>query len=167
MTNGLGFKFDVALGNTPADAVAGAITGKRVHLANYAQAALVVICGSGSTDIADLDVQQHTAASGGTSTDLDVVTFYHLKAATTLAGTEQWTKVTQAAASEITDFGGASAQQLLVVEFDAAQLADGYEWISADFPDFGTNGSKYVASVWMLHGLRYQREPTLLPQPNA
>lgn len=167
MTAALGRLFDVAIGAVPTDVVAGAITGKRVHLRNYAAVTVILVGTSGSTDIADIDLQQHTAATGGTSTDLDVTTAYYLKEATTLAGTEQWAKVTQAVASESTDIGSASKQQLAVFEVDAAQLSDGYEWFSVDMPDAGSNGTKFVAVVYVLHGLRFGRSPELLPQPNA
>jgi hypothetical protein len=163
MVYGLGNKFDLALGVVPTDLVAGAITGKRVHLKNYAQVTVVLIATSGSTDIADIDIQQHTAATGGTSTDLDVTTFYYLKEATTLDNSVAWTKVTQAIASETTDVGSASKQQLAVWEIDASQLSDGYEWFSVDLPDAGSNGTKYVTVLYILHGLAYGRAPELLP----
>lgn len=167
MVAALGNKIDVALGCVPTDVVAGAITGKRVHLMNYASVTVVIVAAAGSTDIADIDLQQHTAATAGTSADLDITLAYYLKEATTLAGTEQWTKVTQAVASETTDIGAASKQQLAVFEVDAAQLSDGYEWFSVDLPDAGSNGTKFLAVLYILHGLRYGRAPELLPQPNA
>lgn len=167
MVAALGNKIDIGIGAVPADVVAAAITGKRFHLKNYASVTIVVVAGSGSTDIMDVDLQQHTALTGGTSTDLDIITQYFLKEATTLAGTEQWAKVTQAVASEITDIGSASKQQLAVIEVDSAQLSDGYEWISLDMPDAGSNGTKFAAILYIGHGLRYARSPELLPQPNA
>ncbi len=163
MTYGLGNKFDIALGCVPTDVVAGAITGKRVHVKNCAQVSIVLVAVDGSTDIADIDLQQHTASTSGTSTDLDIITAYYLKEATALDNSVQWTKVTQAAASEITNIGSASKQQLAVIEFDVSQLSDGYEWVSVDLPDAGSNGTKFVSVLYILHGLAYRREPTLLP----
>jgi hypothetical protein len=158
----LGRIFDVGVGHVPTDVVAGAITGKRVHLKNATGASFIYIATSGSTDIGDLDFQQHTVSSGGSPVDLDVVTHYYLKDATTLDNSNQWTKVTQSAASEVTDVGSASKQQIAVVEISAASLSDGYEWVSCDMPDAGSNGTKFCAGIWIVHGLNVQRAPANL-----
>lgn len=163
MVAALGNKIDVALGCVPTDVVAGAITGKRVHLSNYASVTVVIVAAAGSTDIADIDLQQHTAASGGTSSDLDITTAYYYKSATTLDNSSTWTKVSQSVASETTDIGAASQQQLAVFEIDAAQLSDGYEWFSVDLPDAGSNGTKFLSVIYILHGLRYGRAPEAMP----
>jgi hypothetical protein len=159
----LGSLFDIAINHVPTDIVAGAVTGKRVHLRNYAAATLVVVCGSGSTDIGDLDLQQHTVSSGGSPLDLDIITHYYLKDATTLDNSTAWTKTTQSAASEVTDAGSASKQQIIVVEVNADALSDGYQWVSCDMPDAGSNGTKYACGIWILTGLRYPRNPVNLP----
>lgn len=163
----LGRLFDVVVGSAPADSVAAAITGNRVHLQNCGGVTILVLTDGGSTDILDVDVQQATAATGGTITDLDVVTKYYLKEATTFAGSETWSKVTQAAASEITNAGSASKQTLIVIEVDATQLSDGYEWISLNVPDQGTNGTKYTAVLYLLRDLNVQRNPVNLRNPQA
>lgn len=164
---GLGRLFDVVVGSAPADSVAAAITGNRVHMKNAQACTILVLTDGGSTDILDVDVQQATAASGGTIGDLDVVTHYYLKEATTFAGSETWTKVTQAAASEITNAGSASKQTLIAIEVDATSLSDGYEWLSINVPDQGTNGTKFTAVLYILHGLTVQRNPVNLANPQA
>ncbi|GAA2360874.1 hypothetical protein Cme02nite_38250 [Catellatospora methionotrophica] len=163
----LGRLFDVVVGSAPADSVAAAITGNRVHLQNAGGVTILVLTDGGSTDILDVDVQQATAATGGSIIDLDVVTKYYLKEATTFAGSETWSKVTQAAASEITNAGSASKQTLVVIEVDAAQLSDGYEWISLNVPDQGSNGTKYTAVLYLLRDLHVQRAPQNLRNPQA
>lgn len=165
--DGLGNLYDIVIGCVPTDVVAGAITGKRVHLKNYAGMDVVLIAVDGSTDIMDVDVQQHTASSSGTTADLDVVTRYYLKDATALASSTLWAEVTQAAASEITNIGSASKQQIAVIPVEAASLTDGYEWVSVDLPDAGTNGTKFVAMIYVMRGLRYPRNPVNLPSPLA
>lgn len=168
MTTGayaLGTAFNVGSVTVPTDAVAGAITGARVHLRDYSVCSFVVVTTGASTDITDVDLQEHSASSGGTSQDLDIITTYYYKSEATLDGDEQWTEGTQSAASEITNVGAASEELLLVVEVRAEQLSDGFEWVSLNVPDLGTNGTRHVCIVPILTGLRAQRKPTLLPAP--
>lgn len=162
---GLGRLFDVAVGAVPTDAVAGAITGKRVSLRNAGGCTILVVTTGASTDITDVDLQQHTAYTGGTTTDLDIIDHYYYKSATTLGNTETWTRATQTAASEITDVGAASQQLLLAIEVDARSLSDGYYYISLDVPDLGTNGTRHVATLYLLRDLTNPRTPANLPAP--
>jgi hypothetical protein len=163
----LGRLFDVATAFVPTDAVAGAITGKRVHLKNCGGCTIIVQTTGASTDITDVDLQQHTAATSGVTADLDVITRYYYKSETTLDADEVWTKGTQAAASEITNVGAASEELLLVIEVDSTQLSDGYEWISLDIPDLGTNGTRHCSGLYILRDLVVQRAPAALVQPQA
>jgi hypothetical protein len=41
------------------------------------------------------------------------------------------------------------------------------EWVSINFPDQGTNGTKWTSCVAIQSGLRRQRKPTLLLAANA
>jgi hypothetical protein len=163
----LGRLFDISLGSVPVDAVAGAITGKRVHLKNAGGCTVVVVTTGASTDITDVDLQQHTAASGGTTADLDIITKFFYKSEATLDGDEIWTKGTQSAASEITDVGAASEELLLIIEVDSTSLSDGYEWLSLNIPDLGTNGTRHCAILYILRDLNVQRAPQRLVQPQA
>lgn len=163
----LGRLFDVSIGAVPTDAVAGAITGKRLHLKNAGGVTILVVTSGGSTDITDVDLQQHTAASAGTTADLDIIDHYYFKSEATLDGDEVWTRATQTAASEITNVGAASEELLLAIEVDATQLGDGFEWISLDVPDLGTNGTRFVAILYVLRDLTTRRAPQLLVQPQA
>lgn len=161
----LGRLFDVSVGNVPTDVVAGAVTGKYVSL-KHAQGATFILCHNGaSTDIIDLDIQQATDSAGAGATDLDVVTEWYKKSATTLAGTETWTKVTQSAASEITDMGDASKQLLAVVEIEAGSLSDGFAYVSANIPDAGSNATMFACGIWVVHGLYVMRSPANLAAP--
>lgn len=161
--DGLGRLFDVGVGAVPTDAVAGAITGKRCSLANASAVTIVVITTGASTDITDVDLQQHTAYTGGTTTDLDIITYYYYKSETALDNDEPWVKGTQTAASEITNVGAASQELLLAIEVDAASLADGYTHVSLDIPDLGTNGTRHCAILYVVHDLLVQRTPANMP----
>jgi hypothetical protein len=163
----LGRLFNVSVGAVPTDAVAGAITGNRIHLKDAGGVSFIVVATGASTDRLDLDLQEHSAASGGTSQDLDIITKAYYQTETTLDGDETWTEWSQSAASEMTDVGGASEQQLVVVEVRAEQLSDGFEWVSLNVPDLGTNGTKHVAILNVAHDLMVQRKPTNLANLNT
>lgn len=165
----LGRLFNINCGAVPADAVAAAVTGSRVHLKDAGGVTFVVIAAAGSTDILDVNLQEHNAAAAGagTSQDLDIITRFWSQSETTLDGDETWTAGSQSAASEITNVGSASTQNLLVVEVGAEQLSDGFEWVSLTIPDLGTNGTKYCAILNILHDLHIQRAPNLLADMNT
>ena len=90
----LGRLFDLSAGIPVGDLHGQANTGNRVHLKNAASCTIVLYKAAG-TAAQDpvLDVQQHTAASGGSTADLDVVTHYYHKSETTLDGDETWTTI--------------------------------------------------------------------------
>lgn len=161
----LGKDFNIGAVTVPTDAVAGAITGARTHLKDYAVCSFVVVTTGASTDITDVDLQEHDASSGGNSQDLDIITKYYYKSEASLDGDEQWTEGSQSAASEISNVGAASEELLLVVEVRAEQLSDGFEWVSLNVPDLGTNATRHVAIIPVLTGLKSQRAPQNLPAP--
>ena len=164
---GLGRSFDVLTQIVPVDLADGANTGHRVNMKNYEGIAFVGYLAAGTAgENPTFDVKQHTANTGGTSADLDVVDVYHEKVAATLAGTETWTKVTQTAASEVTDADWDDANQVLVaIEILADQLTDGYTHVSVDVADPGTAHIGCVLAIG--YGLQVQRAPGNLAQPNA
>jgi hypothetical protein len=169
---GLGRVFDIGSVVVPvADLAAGANTGHRIHLKNYGGVAFVCYFGavSAGTDTFVPDVQQATAATGGTSGDLDVVTSWYVKSETTLDGDETWTKVTQSAASEVSLTGAtyAAVQLIAVIEVSADSLSDGYEWVSVDMADAGSGGTRPGCIFAIMYDLRVPRAPENMPQPNA
>lgn len=168
----LGRLFDICHGITPvADLAAGANTGARLHLRNYKGVCVVAYMGavSAGTDTFVPDVQEHTAKTGGTSRDLDVVTQWFIKNETTLDGDETWTRVTQAAGSEISLTGAtyAATQLIVATEISSTDLSDDCEWISVDIADAGTGGTRAGCVLYIPYGLGVQRRPDLLPEPNA
>ncbi|MEU3527562.1 hypothetical protein AB0E62_27450 [Streptomyces sp. NPDC038707] len=162
----LGRLIDVCVGAAPVDLSSAAVTGKRVSLKGCGGLTIVVFKGAGTAgDDPTLTLKQHTANTGGTTSNLAVIDHYYLKDAATLAGTEQWTKVTQAAAATIADPGGAGTsaehQQIIVIEVDAAQLADGYTHVSLDVADVGTN-AQLGAILYLRRDLLVERAPAAL-----
>lgn len=169
---GLGHDFDICHAVAPvADLAGGAQTGARLHLKNYGGVAIVGIMGavSAGTDTFVPDVQEHNAATGGTSQDLDVVTEWFIKQEATLDGDEAWARVTQTAASEISLTGAtyAAAQLIVVAQVDTSSLSDGFEWISVIQADPGVGGTRAGCYLYIPYGLRVQRTPQNLAQPNA
>jgi hypothetical protein len=168
----LGRLIDVVAGVAPVDLdTANGATGNRVHLKNAGGCTIVVFKGAGTAG-ADptFDLRQHTAASGGTSADLDVIDHYYLKREASLDGDETWSRFTQAAASEVADPGGAGTsaeeQQILVIEVEATSLADGFEWISLDVAVTAAN-PQLGAVLYLLRDLEVQRAPANLANPQA
>lgn len=163
---GLGRLFDISVGAAPVDLSSAAVTGKRVSLKNAAALSIVVFKGAGTAgDDPTVTLQQHTAASGGTSQNLAVVDHYYLKSATALAGTETWARKTQSASATITDPGGAGtsaeSQQILVIEVLGTQLADGFSYVSLNIADVGTN-AQLGGVLYLLHDLTVGRAPANL-----
>jgi hypothetical protein len=170
---GLGHDFDVCAGVVPVADTAVALTGLRMHMKNYGGVAVVFYAGavSAGTDTFVPDIQQHDAATSGNSKDLDAVTEWYIKQEATLDGDETWTRVTQSAASEISLTGAtyAASQLILVAQIDAddLDLANGYEWISVIQADPGSGGTRPGGYLYIPYGLKQQRAPQNLPQPQA
>lgn len=160
----LGRLFNIAKVIAPVDLTSGAQTGIRVRLRDCQGVAFVYFADAGTAgEDVDLDVQQHTASSGGTSADLDVVTRWFSKREATLDNDEQWTKHSQAAASEV-DLGDDEGENevLAVIEVSAKSLADGYEWVSVNTTDPGATVGKLGCVLAITYDLTDQRSPELL-----
>lgn len=175
----LGYLYDIGSQWAPvADLAAGAQTGHRIKLAGYDSVTFVIYMGavSAGTDTFVPDIQQHTAATGGTSADLDAsgvagstgVTVWHHKSEATLDGDETWTTVTQTAASEVSLTGAtyAALQMIVVIEVEAAALAPGYSWISVDMADPGTGGTRAGGAIAILNHPPQGHTPANLQQLN-
>jgi hypothetical protein len=163
----LGRLFNLGLIIPPVDLSGGAQTGIRVHLKDYDGVAFVYIADAGTAgEDVDLDVQQHTVATSGTPADLDTITEWYSKRETTLDNDEAWVKSTQSAASEV-DLGDdeGEVQVMAVVEVQASELSDGYEWVSVNTTDSGTTTGKLGTVIAILYDLKVQRAPENLAAP--
>lgn len=158
----LGRLFNLVPISVPVEAVAGAITGNRVRLRGAGGITFAVLqaTDAGTTDDLAVDLQEHNAASGGTSQDLDIVTDYYHQFETALDGDETFTKVTQTAASEITAIAGtAETENMLVIEVGEDQLSDNFDWISLNVPDLGSTDVQWTSILGILWDLQVQRAP--------
>jgi hypothetical protein len=166
---GLGNTFDIGSAFVPVDFnTSDAATGHRVHLRNYESIAFVLFKGAGTAG-ADpvVTVQEHNAASSGTSQNLAVITEFYSKTETSLDGDEVWVRTTQAAAATA-NMGLTTAEEegIHVIEFEAPQLSAGFEWISCNIAATVAN-AQLVSGLYILSGLKMQGEPTRLAQLNA
>lgn len=160
----LGRLFNIFPVFAPIDLASGAVTGGRVHLRGCSGVTFVYIADAGTAgEDTDLDIQQHNVASAGSPLDLDVVTQWYSKRATTLDGDDVWVRHTQAAASEV-DLGADEGenQVIAVIEIDTGQLSEGYEWVSVNSTDPGTTAGKLGCVIAITHGLADMRRPDLL-----
>lgn len=169
---GLGKDFDILHGVASiADLAAGANTGARVHMRNYDTLGVVLSKGvaSAGTDTAVVTLQEHNAATAGTSQNLAVIDEFYIKSEATLDGDEQWVRSTQAAAATVSLTGAtyAATQLLLYFSVQSQSLSAGFEWLSVNIADPGTGGTIPGAVLYVASGLKIQRRPDLLAQPNA
>lgn len=159
----LGRLFDVGLGFAPVDTQAGANTGKRFSLQNAGGITFLLVKGAGSgTDDPVFTLKQHTAASGGTTSNLAAITRVFTKSEATLDNDESWTLATQAAAATYTGTGLAQLQALVAIDVGADQLSDGYTHVSLDVADTGSAGAQLGTIIGIVHDLHEQRAVTLL-----
>jgi hypothetical protein len=158
----LGRLFNIAKVVVPIDLSSGAKTGSRIHMKDCGGVAFVYVAdiGTAGEDV-DLDVQQHTAATSGTPADLDTVThFYSKRDASALDNSEVWVRSTQSVASEV-DLGADEGESeiIAVVEVQASQLSDGYEWVSINTTDSGSTTGKLGTVIAITYDLAVQRRP--------
>lgn len=175
MPRALGFVLDIVPGIPQvADLAAGANTGKRIHMRNYDTCGILFFKNpaSAGTDSIILTVNQHNAASGGTTSQFNGITdWYYKSTAANLTGAETWTEVNQAAGSTLTlaNTGGVPAANQAVVYFDleAATMDAGFQWMSISIADPGSGGTILGGLYYIPTGLKMMRRPDLLANPNA
>lgn len=171
---GLGNAFDFSIGiPLVADLAAGANTGKRIAMKNYQTMAFVLLknAASAGTDTVIPTLREHNANTGGTSQNLAAITDYYYKStAAALTGAEQWTEATQAASATLSLTNAiipAANQAIVVFEVEADSLSAGFGWLSLDIPDPGAGGTILGGVLYVPSGLKIQRRPDLLANPNA
>lgn len=161
----LGYTWDAGAGVVPVDFHTGANTGKRLMLRNAQSCAWIVTMAAAASGTDDLvfTLNEHTAASGGTTTALAQITTAWIKSATLLAGTESWVEQPQSAGSTLTLAGPtyAAKQVIAVVQLNTKDVDDGYDYVSlscaatAAITRLGTITS-------LLSDLTVRRSPALL-----
>jgi hypothetical protein len=159
----VGRLFDLSAGFAPVDTQTGANTGLRICMRNYDGVAFVLYKGAGTgTDAPVFTLQEHNASTAGTSQNLAVITEYLRKSATTLAGTETWTRTTQTAAATLTLTGEATKQGIYVIEVMTPQLSDGFSYLSLSVADTGSAGAQLAGLLAIPYDLKVMRKPANL-----
>lgn len=163
---GLGRLFDICTGWSPVDLnTLNAATGERVSMTHARACTFLVFCAAGAADDLVLDVQQHTAYTGGTTADLDStavatsvgITEWYIK-------DESWSRQTQTEASEVTVTGATwgAMEKIIAIHVDADQLGDTYTHLSLNATN--TTAAAHLSScVYILHDLVTQRAPANMP----
>lgn len=161
-----------------ADLAAGANTGKRIHMAQYQTADFFVFLNphSAGTDSVAITLREHTANTGGTSANLAAIgDVYYKSTAAALTGTEPWSFLDNTSGGlaqntlTLANTGVVPAANMAIVSFsvEADSLDAGYGWLSLDIPDPGSGGTIIGGAIAVMSGLKMQRAPQLLAQPNA
>jgi hypothetical protein len=174
---GLGNVLDFCVGVNNAALATGANAGKRLHLANYQTVDFVYITGpaSAGTDTVVLTLQEHTLAAAGTSTNLAAIgDVYYKSTAAALAGTEPWTLFdntsggNKQATLSLANGGFLPAANAGIITFslEADSLDAGYGWISLSLSGLTSTNTRPGTLLYVPSGLKLQREPALLAQPN-
>jgi hypothetical protein len=108
-----------------------AATGSRVSMANAKRVTFIVDVGVGtSTSAHKVILQQHDAATAGTSGDLEITNPYYKKINTAT----EFTKVDVRTATATYDLHSVLADYKAIVVFEvlAEDLTDGYGWVSVN-----------------------------------
>lgn len=164
---GLGNEFDVLHQITPVDLATAANTGARINMEKYGRVTFVGYLATGTAaEAPTFTLNEHTANTGGTSAALATITEYYQKEEATLDGDEAWTRVTQTAASTVTDADWDDANEVLVAfSVGADELSTGYTHVNVTVADTGT---AHVGCVFAIgSSLPVQRAAANLPEPNA
>lgn len=161
----LGRVLDLSCGIAPVDSQTAAMTGKRFSMQNCGGVLIVMFKAAGiAADDPTITLIEHTAYTGGTSTNLAIITTYGLKQETTLDGDEAWSVVTQTAAATIVgNATSAETEQILALDVRSEQLTDTYTHISVDIGDTGAGGTQPIAVLYMPYDLTMQRIPSNMP----
>lgn len=163
----LGRLFDISAGTINVDVNTSGATGKRVSMRTASACSIVAVLPStGGTEDLVFTLKQYTAASGGSTANLAICDHYYIKAASTLAGTETWTRVTNNGGTKTqtvtvsgATYGG--SQCIVVIPVDAAQLSDTYAYVGMDTADPGST-ARVISVLYFLHDLEVQRKPANL-----
>lgn len=174
MPRSLGNVLDIVAGIPfVADLAAGANTGVRIHMRNYATCGFLLWknAASAGTDTIVVTLNEHNAASGGTTQTFNGLGDYYTKSrAVALNGTETWVENTQALGSVINLTNAilpAANQGMVYFDVDANTMDAGFQWMSITIPDPGSGGTILGGMIYIPTELKLLRRPDLLVNPNA
>ena len=140
----------------PVDLATAANDGDWISLKNYRKALVVLFATAGTAGQDPVfTLRQASAVAGTGAKALDFTVVYEKVGA--LTGVAAWTRVTQAAANTYTNAVSGEAQNIIVVEVDAASLDvdNGFDCIQLQVPDTGATAGKIGCGIVVLLDPRY------------
>lgn len=140
----------------PIDLATGANNGDWISMKNYRKALVVLFADAGTAgEDPVFTLQQASDVSGTGAKALNFTTVYEKVG--TLTGVAAWTRVTQTAANTYTNTVSGEAENLIVVEVDAAELDvdNGFDCIRLQIPDTGATAGKIGCGIVILLDPRY------------
>lgn len=158
----LGNKYDLGTAVSPANLAAGASTGKRLFMPGLYSVDVVVVKGAGVDEDPVISLQSHAVATGGTPSDLAVITEYFTKGEATLDNDEAWVKTSQEASHQITAV--AEEEQVIVFTVRQQDVPSGRPYISVNIADPGDD-AQLAAVLYVLHPQDKVASPVDAPAP--
>jgi len=147
----LGYAFDVGFNGLSGDLSSVAITGKRTRCRDNRNVNFLVQLGAAASGTADVvcTVNQWQASSGGSAQPY-VCDHLWIKSATTLANTESWVNVANAAVDgtiKVLGATNATKQVLAVIEVHVPGLLAGYDYVSVDIATVAVARTAFVTAI--------------------
>ncbi len=130
-----------------------AITGERISLEKGDRVAIVFQGGASTAATVQLTLRQHTAATAGTSKNLDSDNPIYVKAGLATV----FTKIEPTAKAALKDLsaqlGGAAGVAVIEVLGEELDVDGGFKFVSVDIADAGA--AKLGATLYVLSNVRY------------
>jgi len=130
-------KYVIKSSTVAVDLNAGANSGARIDMKNAKRVVFLIDAGAGTTPTGHVvSFQQHTAASGGTTTNLTIDNGYYHKVDAATVFTKVEPTGTKAASFDIDAIVG-DTKFMAAFEVLAEDLTDGNRWVSCNIADVG------------------------------
>jgi len=142
----------VKVGVLPADINAAAKTGARISMSKLDKLAIVVIHDAGA-DTVDITVQQHNAASGGTSKALAISNPYFTKVTAETAFTKHEVSTATETYATVTTVAGVLVLEINAEDLDRTYGAE-FGWVSVNLG--ATTAAKVVSVLYVSHKPEYK-----------
>lgn len=152
----------IVLADGPLDLAVAGLTGDFVSLAQFNHIAIVYQAGVGLADQdPTITIEQATSNAGAGAKALTFTELYQ-KEAVDITTVGQFTKITQAASNTYQSTTGGESEQLIIIEFDAAELDvdNGFDHINVAVSDPGAT-VKLASVLYVLTEPSYAEEPAL------
>lgn len=141
---------------------AGALSSMWVDMSNYGHLTAIVEIGQAAVNTTAITVDKAKTAAGGSNSD--GITMANWYSVTDVAGTQVAAAdllVKGTAAASITSSATGSGASIYVIEIDAAELGDGYNFVQVELG--ASNAANFVSIVGILTEPRYAAKAANMP----